>query len=125
MKLGLLLISLSLFNLASSQKKTEIKFSEQQRLKSSNEKYFQCCLDIFVYDEMSKKRFEVILVRINGVSLTLSDTSNHFLLLSPGKHQISFGWVGYEWSKPKKIKVRSRKDYRIESELTSTRSILE
>lgn len=125
MKLGLLLLSLSFFNLASSQKKPEIKFSEQQSLKPSNEKYFQSCLNIFVYDDISKKRFEVILVRINGVSLTLSDTSNHFLLLSPGKHKISFGWVGYEWSKPKKIKVRSKKDYRIEGELTSTRSILD
>jgi hypothetical protein len=125
MKLGLLLLSLSLFYLASSQKKSEFKFGEQQSIKPSNKKYYQSCLDIFVYDDMNKKRFEVILVYINGVSLTLSDTSNHFLLLSPGKHKISFGWVGYEWSKPKRIKVRSRKDYRIEVELTSIRLMLD
>lgn len=121
MKLSLLLLSVSLFNLASSQKNVEIKYIEQQRLKPSNEKYFQSCLEIFLYDDMSKKRLEVILVHINGVSLTLSDTSNHFLLLSPGKHKVSFGWVGYEWSKPKQIKVRVGKDYRIEGELTSTK----
>lgn len=124
MKIAFLLLAFNYFNFALSQEKTEIKFIEKQSLENPKKKHFQSRLDIFLYDDLSKKRFEIILVRINGISLSLSDTSNHHFLLSPGMYNISFGWVGYEWSKTKKIKVRSGKDYKVEGELTSTKAWL-
>jgi hypothetical protein len=124
MKIALLFLALNFFNLALSQEKAEIKFIEKQSLESPKKKHSQSRLDIFLYDDLSKKRFEIILVRINGISLSLSDTSNHHLSLSPGMYNISFGWVGYEWSKTKKIKVRIGNDYRVEGELTSIKAWL-
>ena len=125
MKIALLFLALNFFNLALSQERTEIKFIEKQSLESPKKQHSQSRLDIFLYDDLSKKRFEIILVRINGISFSLSDTSNHHLLLSPGMYNISFGWVGYEWSKTKNIKVRSGKDYKVEGELTSSKAWLQ
>jgi hypothetical protein len=125
MRITVIILAILVYVTAAGQTKEEFVINEKHKT-ISNLKSIENAKVLFkVYDSTTLQRLSVIIVKIDKISVVLYDTVNHSIFVNPGIHKISFGNVGYKWTKPKKFKASLDKEYEIIILLEQLNALLE